>query len=41
MKDKFVSAEHLLMGILDTSDKVSRYLKDHGVTMKDLKAAVS
>ncbi len=40
MKDKFVSSEHLLMGILDTNDKVSRILKDHGVTMKELKAAV-
>ena len=40
MKDKFVSAEHLLMGILDTDDKTSRILKDLGVTMKDLKAAV-
>jgi ATP-dependent Clp protease ATP-binding subunit ClpB len=40
MKDKYVSSEHLLMGILDTNDKVSRILKDHGVTMKELKAAV-
>ena len=41
MKDKFVSSEHLLMGILDTDDKASHILKDHGVTMKELKAAVS
>lgn len=40
MKDKFVTAEHIIMGILDTDDKASRILKDHGVTMKDLKAAV-
>ena len=40
MKDKFVSSEHLLMGILDTSDRVSKILKDHGVTMKGLIAAV-
>jgi ATP-dependent Clp protease ATP-binding subunit ClpB len=40
MKDKFVSSEHLIMGILDTGDKVSGILKDHGVTMKDLKSAV-
>ena len=32
MKDKFVSSEHLLMGILDTDDKASQILKDHGVT---------
>ena len=30
MKDKFVSSEHLLMGILDTEDKASQILKDHG-----------
>jgi ATP-dependent Clp protease ATP-binding subunit ClpB len=41
MKDKYVSAEHLLMGILDTNDKVSKILKDHGVTLKELKAAVT
>ncbi|HLN22082.1 MAG TPA: ATP-dependent chaperone ClpB [Bacteroidales bacterium] len=41
MKDKFVSSEHLLMGILDTNDKVSQILKNHGVTTKDLKAAVA
>jgi ATP-dependent Clp protease ATP-binding subunit ClpB len=41
MKDKFVSSEHLLMGILDTDDRTARILKDHGVTMKELIAAVS
>ena len=41
MKDKFVTAEHLLMGILDTEDKASNILKDHGITMKELKAAVA
>ena len=41
MNDKYVSSEHLLMGILDTNDKTSRILKDNGVTMKDLKAAVN
>ncbi len=40
MKDKFVTAEHLLMGILDTSDKASQLLKDKGVTLITLKAAV-
>ncbi len=40
MKDKFVTAEHLLMGILDTNEKTAHILKDHGVTMKELKAAV-
>jgi len=41
MKDKFVSSEHLLMGILESDDKTSRILKDMGVTMKELKEAVS
>ncbi len=41
MKDKFVTTEHILMGILDTSDEASQILKDYGVTMKDLRAAVS
>jgi len=40
MKDKYVSSEHLLMGILDTNDSTSDLLKDHGVTMKELKAAI-
>ena len=40
MKDKFVTAEHLLMGILETSDKASGLLKDNGVTMAGLKASV-
>jgi ATP-dependent Clp protease ATP-binding subunit ClpB len=40
MKDKFVSSEHLLMGILDTSDKTAGIMKDHGITMKELKLAV-
>jgi ATP-dependent Clp protease ATP-binding subunit ClpB len=41
MKDKFISSEHLLMGILDTEDKAARILKDHGATMKELTAAVN
>ncbi len=40
MKDKYVSTEHLLMGILDTNDRASRILKDSGVTMKELRAAI-
>lgn len=41
MKDKFVTTEHILMGILETTDKASQILKDYGVTMKDLKSAVT
>jgi ATP-dependent Clp protease ATP-binding subunit ClpB len=40
MKDKYISPEHILMGILDTSDKTAQILKNHGVTMKDLVSAV-
>ncbi len=41
MKDKFVTTEHILMGILDTTDKASQILKDYGVRMKDLKSAIT
>ncbi|MBK7132800.1 MAG: ATP-dependent chaperone ClpB [Bacteroidales bacterium] len=41
MKDKFVSAEHLIMGILDTGDRVSHILQDRGVTQKMLMAAIT
>ncbi len=41
MKDKFITTEHLLMGILDTEDRTAHILKDHGVSIKALKAAIS
>jgi len=41
MKDKYVSVEHILTGILETNDQVSRLMKDRGITMKDLKAAIT
>ncbi len=34
MNDKFVTTEHILMGLLDTTDKASQILKDYGVTTK-------
>ena len=40
MKDKFITPEHLLMGITGIKDETSGILKDHGVTMKALKAAI-
>jgi ATP-dependent Clp protease ATP-binding subunit ClpB len=40
MKDKYISPEHIIMGILDTSDKTAQILKNHGVTMQDLVAAI-
>jgi ATP-dependent Clp protease ATP-binding subunit ClpB len=41
MKDKFVSSEHLLMGIIDTDDRTAHILKAQGITMKELLAAVN
>jgi ATP-dependent Clp protease ATP-binding subunit ClpB len=38
--DKFVSVEHVLLGILSAGDQVSQLLKDNGVTGKDLKSAI-
>ncbi len=40
MKDKFITPEHLLMGIMGIRDETSGILKDHGVTIKALKAAI-
>ncbi len=40
MKDKFVTAEHLLIGILDSDNNAARILKDHGMTVKGLKVAI-
>jgi ATP-dependent Clp protease ATP-binding subunit ClpB len=41
MKDQFVTAEHLIMGILDTNDKASMLLRDHGVTMDGIKTSIN
>ncbi|MDP2888841.1 MAG: ATP-dependent chaperone ClpB [Bacteroidota bacterium] len=40
MNDQFVSVEHILMGLLETGDTISRMLKDAGVAGKDLEMAV-
>ncbi len=39
-KDDFVSVEHMLLGILSTSDKAATLLKDLGANEKDLKKAI-
>lgn len=39
-KDEFVSVEHILLGLLQVNDSVSKYLKDQGVNEKDLKKAI-
>ncbi len=38
--DEFVSIEHLLLALLDTSDQVAQMMKDNGITSKDLKTAI-
>ena len=40
MGDEFVSVEPMLMALLDVQSTASRILKDAGVTMDDLKAAI-
>jgi len=39
--DQFISIEHILLGMLDASDSVSRMIKDQGVNEKDLKSAIT
>lgn len=41
MGDEYVSIEHLLLGILETSDQASALLKDSGVGAADLKKAIN
>jgi ATP-dependent Clp protease ATP-binding subunit ClpB len=41
LKDKYVSVEHILLGILETDDQVSTLMKDRGVTKRDMLAAIS
>ncbi|MGB3465972.1 MAG: Clp protease N-terminal domain-containing protein, partial [Cyclobacteriaceae bacterium] len=38
--DEFVSVEHILLGMLAGSDKVSSLLKENGITEKHLKSAI-
>ncbi len=40
MGDKFVSIEHILLGLLQAGDDVSQLLKDNGVNEKELKKAI-
>jgi ATP-dependent Clp protease ATP-binding subunit ClpB len=39
--DQFISIEHILLGMLDAGDSISRMLKDQGVNEKDLKSAIT
>lgn len=40
MKDEYVSVEHLILAIFNSSSKVAQILKDQGATEKGLQAAV-
>ncbi len=39
-KDKFVSVEHLWLGLIETNDPVSKMLKDQGFTKKTMEQAI-
>jgi len=41
MSDEFVSVEHIVMAIFKSKSKISQVLKDQGMTLKDLKAAIN
>lgn len=41
MGDKFVSIEHIFLGLLKANDDVSQMLKDNGISEKDLKTAIN
>ena len=41
MGDQFVSAEHILMALIEANDTISRLMKDNGITAKDLEKAIS
>jgi ATP-dependent Clp protease ATP-binding subunit ClpB len=40
MNDDYVSVEHLILAIFKSKSKISQFLKDQGVTEKDLSAAI-
>ena len=40
MKDDYVSIEHLIIAIFKSNSKISQMLKDQGVTLKGLQAAI-
>ena len=40
MGDEFVSIEHLVLALFKSNSKISRILKDQGITEKGLKASI-
>lgn len=41
MKDQFVAVEHILLALLESDDQVARLMKDGGMNMKSLQAAIN
>ena len=41
MKDKFISVEHILLGIIEVNDQVSKLLKESGVSAREVEAAIA
>ena len=41
MQDRFVSVEHLLLGILETGDKVASMMKEKGLSAEGMKSAIA
>ncbi len=41
MQDRFVSVEHLLLGLSAVNDRTSALMKEHGLTTESMKAAIS
>merc|ERR1712070_1266180 len=41
MSDEFVSVEHIVMAIFKSKSKIAQVLKDQGMTLNDLKAAIN
>jgi ATP-dependent Clp protease ATP-binding subunit ClpB len=39
-KDEYVSIEHLLLGLLGGNDIIAQFMKDNGITEKDMKKAI-
>ena len=40
MGDQFISLEHILLGILSSSDEVAQLMKDNGLSVKDVKKVI-
>jgi ATP-dependent Clp protease ATP-binding subunit ClpB len=41
MEDQYISVEHIFLGIVSSSDKVSQMLKDNGLNIRELKKVIA